>query len=146
MAENLKTLGANQRVTIFVEGKALSGSYKNITQWSWQPEYYEGEDEYIGKGPVDPWQVPKASSGSFDIEENSGFDVGAIIEAISAAESSGSKPTVRIVEYTDNNDGTTSKASFSGVTLRRKKDNPGKGQKIKHSFTWRGHVPVESIA
>jgi hypothetical protein len=147
MAESNKQLGANQRVTVFIEGKAVfNGTWKNVLSWQWKRENVKGRDTYIGKKPARPWKIPTGSSGSFSLEETHALDVGAIAAAIDAAELAGSQPDIQLVEYTDNNDGTTSKVKLPNATLEYQKANGGKFEKVKYDFTFDAEVPVEAAA
>jgi hypothetical protein len=115
-----------------VDGQKLNRDFKNITKWNITPEYYKGDDEHLGRSPVRPWKVFKKATFSFSFEEDNASNVHAIIAAIDEQELNGIRPVIKVVEFTENNDGTTTKAVYSDATLIFKKTNSGKGDKIMY--------------
>jgi hypothetical protein len=143
MPETVKNVGANVQIRIYIEDKKLGRDFTQVTNWQWNKTYYEGDDEYLGPADVEPWQLPKGAEGSFTIEEANASYVGDIERARSDAERSGQKPKVVITETTINNDGSSSKTTFTKVVLKKKKNAPGKGEKITHEYNFRSAVPKE---
>lgn len=135
MGEAIKNLGRNQRVFIYVHGTKLSQDFKNVTKYQVNPEYYEGDDEHIGRSPVRPWKVFKKATFSFSFEEDNASRVHAIITGIDQQELDGVRPEIKIVEFTENNDGTTSKATYGDAVLKFQKTNSGKGEKIVYDVS-----------
>lgn len=143
MGEAIKNLGLNQQVFVFVDGVKLGRDFKCVTDWEVEHQYYEGFDEHLGRKPVTGWKVYKISQFSFNFEEENASNVHAVIEGIDGSESNGVRADIRIVEFTENNDGTTSKAEFSKCTLKFKKTNGGKGEKIKYAVTGTGQKKLK---
>lgn len=131
----IPNLGANVQVLIYVENKRLNRDFKQIKDFSDAPEYYEGADEYLGNGPVEPWQRFKTSKISFSIEESDDGYVSTVLNAIKVAEEAGTRPKIEIVMLTTNNNGTTSKTTYGKVTMRAERSAGGKGEVVMRKIT-----------
>lgn len=132
MGEPIKNLGRNQRLFVYVDGVKLNKDFKNITKVVVTPEYYEGNDEHIGRTPVRPWKVFKTAKITFTFEEDNASNVHGVIQGIDQQELDGVRPDIKVVEFTENNDGTTSKATYGDAVLKFTKTNGGKGEKITY--------------
>lgn len=138
MGEPLKNIGRNVKIFVYVEGTKLGRDFKNITKWNVNHEYYEGDDEHLGRGPVRPWKVYKKSTFSFEFEEDNASTCHAVIQSIDDSESNGTRPDVKVVELTENNDGTVSKAVYEFCVIKFSKDASSKGEKIRYTCTGSG--------
>jgi hypothetical protein len=133
VGEPLKNVGRNDQVFVYVDGTKLNRDFKNITKVNVAPEYYEGNDEHLGRSPVRPWQLFKLAKITFDFEEDNASNVHAIIQGIDVQALNGVRATIQVVVFTQNNDGTTSKATYSDGVLKFNRTNSGKGDKISYS-------------
>ncbi len=141
MSTPTANLGVTKKVTIYVEDSNLGRDFVNMTSFSWEPKYVEGDDEYLGESEEEPWQRATGASGAFDIDERDADYCNRLEQALRDAERTGQKPKVRIVERTLSNSGTTSKMTFSNAVLKVKVATGGKNEKIKRSYTWRSSAP-----
>ena len=137
MGDTIKNLGRNVTYGLYIDDKKIGKDFKNITDFKYDEEEYEGEDEYLGRSNVSPWGVFKMATGTFNFEEDNAGQIDSIIAAQREAKRAGQKPKIKIVEFTENNDGTTSKVVFTDMNLKFGKSVPAKGDKVKRSCTFR---------
>lgn len=138
MAKTAKTLGANEYVDLYIENKKAGGDFKLVKKASRKHNFYEGEDEYLGDGPVTPWQRYKNSEGQFEIDDRDTVATMAIEDAILQADMTGQSPDIKLVYRTMTNGGAISKEEFSDVVLKPSKDVGGKGERVTRSYDWVG--------
>lgn len=135
MADTVKNLGRNTRQALYVNDVRLGRDFRNIKNFKRNFDFYEGMDEYLGRGDVEPWQVFKTGTFSFTIEEDNAGQVDTVMNAIHVSEKNGTKPNIRVVEETENNDGTTTAMIYTKITMKAGRDTPAKGDKVTRDFT-----------
>ena len=149
MADQMHNLGAQVTVGVYVEtspGKLqrLIRDFSEVLQFTYEDKYYEGDDEYLGPGDVEPWQRPKQTEGTFSTNERNALAIEGVLNGLKQNELTGTRPNVMISRTTTNTDGTISKIQWKKCVLKGKFEAPGKGEKNKWMFTWRG-VPPQTV-
>lgn len=121
--------GRGHRAFVFLETVKLNRDFRQITKFQAKREYYEGDDEYLGRSPVKPWKQLKNATFSFSFEEDNATNVHNILQSVDDLELAGQRANWMIQEYIENNDGTVSKVTYTDCVLKFEKVVGGKGEK-----------------
>ena len=138
MSTNGPVLGADFKVSIYVENKRVARDFTNVKSCSAKDEYYSGTDEHLDKEDVARWQRYKETKGAIEFEpDNLGY-MWAVRKAIQVVERAGQKPNVKLVLQVRNGDGSTSEDSFKDVNLDFGSDAKDRGNRVTVSCDWVG--------
>lgn len=132
-------IGTNTRVVLYLAGKKIARDFTKMRSFQSKPEFDQGSDELISGTFL--WSEYLKSSGSFVIDEENASHVGLFNKAIKDGASraaGGGRPDVVLVVHTTNNDGTSTKVTFTDVSLSWTYDAPGKGLKNFYTYTFVG--------
>lgn len=138
MSEAAKNLGRNSTIAIYVENQRLGRDFLNVTKFDSEDEYATGENAYLNKGHIKKWKIYKCSKGNLSIETDDDGYVQSILDAIDIAESSGLRPSIKIVETTQNTGGPNSIITWIDCIVMGKKGNGEKFNKQTRDFSWEG--------
>lgn len=131
-------LGENSTVAIFVEGQQLGRDFLNVIKFDHDDKHAEGMTAHLNRSAHRPWKRYTHTEGNLGLEtQNDGY-IQQVIDALDKAEATRQEPDIKLVETTENADGTVSQITWINCVLTGKKSNNGKVEKQTRDFTWKG--------